>query len=238
MEKSFIPIMKLLIVLVALFIIPLLFSCEDSDEDIITYYDTYIDGYITDYHTGQPVAGVEFNADYFDESNGGLFGSSPYRETNIAVSNSEGYYRIKIPKHGELGSIRSSVDFIAIRIFPKATEDYNFEFGTFDYSKDSINIRSKRVDIRPITYGYLKVIMPNDYNENWTINPWEASTYEKPFYKGKFVEKQLLNTNYKLLLFEVPLGKTRFSYGINYIHDFDFTINNPKDTLTLNIENK
>ena len=76
-------------------VIPFINSCKDNDEDIITYYDTYVEGYITDYHTGEPVAGVIFDAEYFDESNGGLFGTSPYNATNIAVSNSQGYYKIK-----------------------------------------------------------------------------------------------------------------------------------------------
>ena len=211
-------------------------SCKDNDEDIITYYDTYVEGYITDYHTGQPIAGVVFDAKYFHESIGGLFGTDPYFVENIATSNSEGYYKIRVPKHGELGSSQRSVDFYSIRVSPRATSNYSFEFGTFNYKSDSVNIISKRVDIRPITYGYLKVIMPKDYSENWSINPWETSTYEKPFYKGKFVEKQLFNTDYKLLLFKVPLEKTRFSYVDNYIHDFDFKLNYPLDTATLNID--
>ena len=107
---------------------------------------------------------------------------------------------------------------------------------TFNIKNQKLDVENKRVDITPVTYGYLKVIMPKDYTEMWAINPWEASTYERPFYKGKFIEKQSFNTEYKLLLFKVPLEKTRFSYGNNYVNDYDFTIINPKDTITLNVE--
>ena len=224
----------LMLLLLAVFAASL-YSCKDDDEDIITYYDTYIEGYIKDFHTGEPVAGVVFDADYFDDSNGS-FGTDPLKVKNIAVSNSQGYYKIKVPKHGELGSRTMSVDFNGLRVFPRATEDYSFEFGTFVYKTDSVNIISKTVDISPITYGYLKVFMPIDYSESWAINSWEASSYEKPFYKGKLADRQVNNADYKLLLFKVPLEKTRFSYGENFIHDFEFTIDNPRDTVILNIE--
>lgn len=223
----------LMLLLLAVFSFSL-YSCKDSDEDIITYYDTYIEGYIKDFHTGEPVAGVVFDADYFDDANGS-FGTDPFKVKDIAVSNSQGYYKIKVPKHGELGSRTMSVDFNGLRVFPRATEDYSFEFGTFVYKTDSVNIISKRIDISSITYGYLKVVMPIDYNESWAINSWEASSYEKPFYKGKLVDRQVNNADYKLLLFKVPLEKTRFSYGENLIHDFEFTISHPKDTAIINI---
>jgi len=46
---------SLRIIFAVLFAFPLFFSCKSDDEDVITYYDTYIDGYITDYNTGAPV---------------------------------------------------------------------------------------------------------------------------------------------------------------------------------------
>ena len=233
MKKTFLKrrIINLLLLLVLL--TPFV-SCKDNDEDIITYYDTYVEGYITDFHTGQPIAGVVFDAKYFDESNGS-FGTDPYFVENIAVSNSEGYYKIKIPKHGELGSREMSVDFYSIRVFPRATSDYSFEFGTFNYKSDSVNIISKRVDIRPITYGYLKVILPKTSSDNWGIWGYFASTYENPFYQHRLISNGDYNDTFKYFLFKVAATNMIINCG-NTTQNFHFTINNPKDTVILNIE--
>ena len=87
------------IIFAILFDFPLFFSCENNDEEEFTFYDTYIEGYIKDYHTGEPVAGVVFDAHYFDEySGGGWFSPDPYFAKNVAVSNAQGYYKIRCPK--------------------------------------------------------------------------------------------------------------------------------------------
>lgn len=210
-------------------------SCKDNDEDIITYYDTYIEGYITDYHTGQPIAGVVFDANYFDESNGS-FGTDPLFVQNIATSNSEGYYKIKIPKHGELGSREMSVDFYSIRVFPRETSDYSFEFGTFNYKRDSVNIISKRVDIRPITYGYLKVILPKTSSDNWGIFGYSESSYEIPYYKHKLISNGEYNDTLKYFCFKVVAYEGYIRCGNSPGTPRDFKINNPRDTVTINVE--
>ncbi|MFA7131726.1 MAG: hypothetical protein WC108_00300 [Bacteroidales bacterium] len=234
MKKTFLKrrIINLLLLLVLL--TPFV-SCKDNDEDIITYYDTYVEGYITDFHTGQPIAGVVFDAKYFDESNGS-FGTDPYFVENIAVSNSEGYYKIKIPKHGELGSREMSVDFYSIRVFPRATSDYSFEFGTFNYKMDSVNIISKRVDIRPITYGYLKVILPKTSSDNWGFWDYPTSTYERPCFKEKLVSKGDYNDTLKYFFFKVVALNGSINCG-NYPTIYrNYNINNPRDTVTINVE--
>ena len=236
MKKKLINLKVLIIVLVTSLIIPLFFSCEDNDEDIIAYYDTYIDGYIKDYHTGEPVAGVVFDAKYFDESNGGLFGTSPYYATNIAVSNSQGYYKIKIPKHGDLGSIDASYDFIAIRIIPRATENYNFEFRSFDYKDDRVNVESKKIDIRPITYGYLKVILPKSSNQGWGFWNYPESCFETPYYKPKFIISESYNDSLNYFVFKVPVGTGTFRIGNDSWKPRDFTIDYPRDTTTLYVD--
>ena len=68
MKKKLINLKALIIVLVTSIVIPLLFSCEDKDEDEFTFYDTYIDGYIKDYHTGEPVVGLVFDAKYYTKT--------------------------------------------------------------------------------------------------------------------------------------------------------------------------
>lgn len=234
MKRTFLKrrIINLLLLLVLL--TPFV-SCKDNDEDIITYYDTYVEGYITDFHTGQPIAGVVFDAKYFDESNGS-FGTDPYFVENIAVSNSEGYYKIKIPKHGELGSREMSVDFYSIRVFPRATSDYSFEFGTFNYKSDSVNIISKRVDIRPITYGYLKVILPKTSSDNWGFWDYPTSTYERPCFKEKLVSKGDYNDTLKYFFFKVVALNGSINCG-NYPTIYrNYNINNPRDTITINVE--
>lgn len=234
MKRTFLKrrIINLLLLLVLL--TPFV-SCKDNDEDIITYYDTYVEGYITDFHTGQPVSGVVFDAKYFDESNGS-FGTDPYFVENIAVSNSEGYYKIKIPKHGELGSREMSVDFYSIRVFPRATSDYSFEFGTFNYKMDSVNIISKRVDIRPITYGYLKVILPKTSSDNWGFWDYPTSTYERPCFKEKLVSKGDYNDTLKYFFFKVVALNGSINCG-NYPTIYrNYNINNPRDTVTINVE--
>ena len=172
MEKSFIPMKKLLIVLVTLLFIPLLFSCEDKDEDEFTFYDTYIDGFIKDYHTGEPIEGVAFDAKYFDESAGDDWASTyPYFAENVAVSNSQGYYKIRVPKAWKVKGGTKFNDIVKIRVILRDGDNYKFnrEFYPLDkdysYVEEGLKTRSKReVDIRPITYGFLKVIHAFAYN--------------------------------------------------------------------------
>ncbi len=230
---------SLRIIFAMFFAIPLFFSCKSDDEDVITYYDTYIDGYITDYNTGAPVQGVIFDAYYFySDSHGTWFGPEPYKSQNVAVTDFNGYYRIKIPKHGEWGAspTRKAVDFNGIRLFPRSNDSYNYEDAQLMYAENSLSTTNKRINITPKSYGYLKVIMPIDYIERWAINSLEESTYEMPLFKGRFVFKEILNTDKKKLFFKVPIERTRFSYGEYLLHDFDFIINNPRDTVELIIE--
>ena len=225
------------IIFAVFFAIPLFFSCKGSDEDIITYYDTYIDGYITDYHTGEPVEGVIFDAKYFDDSNVGLLGTSPYYATKIAVSDANGYYKIKTPKTGEFWSQDRFVDFTGIRIIPRATENYSFEFGTFNYKSDSLKVKSKRIDIRPITYGYLKVTLPKTSVQNWSFLNYTNSDYEKPYYKPKLVISDSYNDSLNYFLFKVPVSEGTFRIGNNaWSNPIHFTIENPRDTVILNVE--
>jgi hypothetical protein len=210
-------------------------SCEDN-KDEITYYNTYIDGYIKDYHTGEPVAGVIFDAMYFDESNGGLFGTAPYYATKIAVSDANGYYKIKVPKNGDLRSRNLYFTFYGLRVTPRATENYNFEFKSFNYKNDRVNVENKRVDIRPITYGYLKVILPKSSSSNWGIQGYYQSTYEVPFYRHKLVSSGEYNETLKYFFFKVCALGGWINCGNHPTINRNFSMQNPKDTVILNVE--
>ena len=220
---------------VAVISVGLFVGCKEEDKDEFTFYNTYIECYITDYHTGEPVEGVVFDAYYlYSNSHGGWFDPEPYKAENVAISDTNGYYRIKIPKQGEWGnaSTRKTVSFNGIRLFPRNNNNYNFENLQLTFTENNLNTINKRIDITPKSYGYLKVIMPVDYIEKWAINSWETSTYEVPLFKGELILKKI-NINDKLLLFKVPIEKTRFSYGEYFLYHFDFVINNTKDTVEL-----
>ncbi|MPL70100.1 hypothetical protein SDC9_15851 [bioreactor metagenome] len=239
MKKSFIPIMKLLIVLVALFIIPLFFSCEDNDEDIITYYDTYIDGYIKDYHTGEPVAGVIFDVDYYTEhTTGGWFSPDPYFAKNVTTSNAQGYYKIRVPKEWNGNEI------VMIRVNRRDHTDYSFSdmqgplYKNYRYAEKGLKTRSKReVDIRPITYGYLKVTLPKTSSQNWGFGTYMDNSYEKPYYYPELVITESYNDSLNYFFFKVPASGGMLRIGNNaWSNPARFTIENPRDTVIINVE--
>lgn len=209
-------------------------GCREDEEEM-TYYDTYIDGYITDYNTGTPVQGVIFDAYYFTTEESGWFGPDPYKAQNIAVSDSRGYYRIKVPKYAEWndGTVRKSADFVGIRLFPRDLDDYTFEDGQFMYAEYSLRTKNKRINITPISYGYLKVTLPKNDTLDWGFSGYNQSVFELPFYKPKLVSKGDYSDSLKYLFFRVVVGPSAFRLGFNH---FDFTINSPRDTVYLNVE--
>jgi hypothetical protein len=137
-------------------------SCEDKLD--IVYYDTYIHGYITDYHTGELITDVSFDitcADYNEVGGMGYSGGGSshgfYEIPDVAHTNSQGYYRIQLPKtiNGDVMKITN--------IFPKNNNpNYCFEGKRIDYDWYDVKHQSYRIDVRAITWGYLKVIVPNE----------------------------------------------------------------------------
>lgn len=228
MEKSFIPIMKLLIVLVTSIVIPLLFSCEDKDEDEFTFYDTYIDGYIKDYHTGEPVVGLVFDAKYYTKNTtGGWFSPDPYYALKVAVSNAQGYYKIRVPKAW------NNEEVLQISAILRDVENYRFNRYSYPLEKDysyveeGLKTRSKReVDIRPITYGFLKVILPKSSNQGWHIGLYPY-IYETPYYIPEFINSDTYNDSLNYLFIKVPVATGIIN---NAGTETQFTVNNPRDT--------
>ena len=237
MKKKLINLKKLIIVLVTSLIIPLFFSCEDNDEDEFTFYDTYIDGYIKDYHTGEPVVGVIFDVEYFTEhTTGGWFSPDPYFAKNVATSNAQGYYRIRLPKE------RNGNEIIMIRVNRRDHPDYSFSdsqgpiYKDYRYAEEGLKTRSKReVDIRPITYGYLKVILPKTSNQGWGFWNYPA-IYETPYYLPQLAINDSYNDSLNYFLFKVPVSEGTIGIGNNAWTPRRFTIDYPRDTTTLYVD--
>ena len=237
MKKKLINLKALIIVLVTSLVIPLFFSCEDNDEDEFTFYDTYIDGYIKDYHTGEPIAGIVFDAKYFDESAGDDWASTyPYFAENVAVSNSQGYYKIRVPKAWKVKGGTKFNDIVKIRLILRDVENYKFnrEFYPLDkdysYVEEGLKTKNKReVDIRPITYGYLKVILPKSSNQGWHIGLYPY-IYETPYYLPELIISETYNDSLNSLFFKVPVATGKIN---NAGTESQFTIDSPRDTTIL-----
>ncbi len=235
---------RLSIIFAVLFAFPLFFSCENNDEDEFTFYDTYIEGYIKDYHTGEPVSGVVFDAHYFDEYSGeGWFSPDPYFAKNVAVSNAQGYYKIRCPKAWKPKGGKKYNDIVMIRTYPRDVEGYSFSdpqylppyafpFKDYYYSEYSLKTKSVRTDIRPITYGFLKVILPKTSNQNWGFG-FYPEIYETPYYRPRLVIYDSYNDSNNYFLFKVPVATGKINNGgiLNR-----FTIDYPRDTVIINVE--
>ncbi|MFA5540116.1 MAG: hypothetical protein WC984_00390 [Bacteroidales bacterium] len=233
------------IIFAILFAIPLFFSCENNDEDEFTFYDTYIEGYIKDYHTGEPVSGVVFDAQYYNEYSGrGWFSPDPYFAKNVAVSNAQGYYKIRCPKAWKPKGGKQFDDIVMIRTYARDVEDYSFSGSTgtpnykrYDYDKEGLKTKSVRTDMRPVTYGYLKVILPKTSNQNWGIwGNYEEETYETSYFKHQFVYNGECNDTMNYLFFKVCVLGGEIGCG-NYpgVRRY-FSMENPRDTVIMNIE--
>ena len=229
---------SLRIIFAMFFAIPLFFSCENNDEDEFTFYDTYIEGYIKDYHTGEPVAGVVFDAQYYDEySGGGWFSPDPYFAKNVAVSNAQGYYKIRCPKAWKPKGGKQFNDIVMIRTYARDVEDYSFSGSTgtpnykrYDYNKEGLKTKSVRTDIRPITYGYLKVILPKMSNQGWGFWDYSDSNYEVPYYNPELVITESFTDSLNYYLFKVPVAMGYFRIGNDAWTPRCFTIDYARDT--------
>ncbi len=238
----------LIIVLVTLLFIPFINSCEDNDEDEITFYDTYIEGNIKDYHTGEPVAGVVFDAHYFvDYTGGGWLGTDPFFAKNVAVSDTNGYYRIRVPKAWKPKGETKFNDIIMIRIYPRDVEGYSFSdpeyippylfpYKDYSYAEYEFKTKSVRTDISPITYGYLKVILPKTSSQGWWSFGNYPEIYETPYYRPQLAIYDNYNDSLNYYLFKVPVAIGSIKIGNDMWTQRGFTIEYPRDTATLNVD--
>jgi hypothetical protein len=236
---------SLRIIFAVLFAFPLFFSCENNDEEEFTFYDTYIDGYIKDYHTGEPVVGVIFDVDYYTKNTtGGWFSPDPCFAKNVAVSNSQGYYKIRVPKAWKREGSTKFNEIVMIRVNRRDHTDYSFSdmqgplYKNYRYAEEGLKTRSKReVDIRPITYGYLKVTLPKTSSQNWGFGTYMDNSYEKPYYYPELVITESYNDSLNYFFFKVPASGGMLRIGNNaWSNPARFTIENPRDTVIINVE--
>ncbi|MDD3285967.1 MAG: hypothetical protein PHI14_00545 [Bacteroidales bacterium] len=224
MKKIFIPMKKLIIVLVTLFVIPLFLSCKE-DEDEITYYNTYIDGYITDYNTGEPVKDIIFDIHYGYTNAWG--GGSEYLP-NAYRTDKNGYYKIPIAK--TIGGDNTT----SIQITPRETEDYGFQPTSFSIKGENLGEKSKRINITPISYGYLKVTLPI---QDGVFLFGAPTSFEAPSKEQRLIKIDTIE-NGKIFLYTVAAVEGKIRHLINngtQGPEYTFIVNMPKDTVTINL---
>jgi hypothetical protein len=215
-------------------IIAFLFAgCKDDEMEVV-YYDTYIDGYITDYHTGEPISGITFDVGCSASTNVGGMGiagyGSYYEINSIATTNSQGYYKIHFPK-----TIDGDVMKV-ITLLPHCNNpNYSFDVDKrIEYEYHHISTQSKKIDVRAISFGFLKVIAPLNYT--YSIKQY-FNSYEMPLMQNKIIIDTIIL--YKETLYKVPATIGTLYNGV-YREEKD-TLNfniEPKDTLIIDLTSK
>ena len=225
--------LKKIVLLLTVLVIPLFFSCEqEEDYEELEFYPYALYGYVTDYHTGKPLANVTFDLACIKWVYG--MGGSNEGETyyGVAKTDSRGYYRIRIPIRNK------DVKFDHVYSIPNNIAGYQFAKGLFCVGNgwvgkpfDSVGVRA---DIRAISYGYLKVIMPKE--AIWGLGGI-TSTYEFPRHEDKFLYSKDINDSMRYELFRVAAndGWGQCYYN-NHHENYNFKVENPRDTVILYIE--
>lgn len=212
------------IIALILLLIPFV-GCK-NEKDEITYYDTYIEGYLKDNYTKEPIAGIVFDANYYDNNSGGkLF------VENLVKTDINGYYKVKIPKHGDVnkGDDRLSFDFTSIELIPHNNENYTFREGEFSYSAYNLTSQSVQINISPITFGYLKVSFDKALYPRFESYLYKSS-FEVPLYKPCLVDSSISNDK-KTYYYKSYVGVNDFTfYDLGKLH---FIISNPRDTVVI-----
>ncbi len=221
------------IILAILFAISLFFSCNREEEyEDLEFYPYALEGYVTDYHTGKPLANVTFDLACIKWVYG--MGTSNEGETHygVAKTDSRGFYKIRIPIR------RKDVKFDHIYSIPNNIAGYQFAKGLFCVGDswvgkpfDSVGVRA---DIKAISYGYLKVIMPK--GAIWNLGGI-TSVYEQPRYEDKLLYTKEINDSMRYEFFRVAAN---VGWGDCYYNNqfkvYDFKVEHPRDTVIINIE--
>ena len=237
MKKNLLECTKIKILVLFFVMIPFIGCKEEEEGDVITYYSTYIEGFIKDNNTGAPVQGVVIDASYIPKGDGGWSYSYAYKAYNVAVSDQNGYYKVKIPRHGVWkNTTKFDLDFDAIELYLRDVEHYNFTNGQFVYNTYNLKTQNKRIDIKPITHGYLKVTLPKTSNSNSWFWEENQTTFEYPRFQARFVSQGNYNDTLKYLFYKVIVGTSSFGIGNFQNISRQITINNALDTAYINVE--
>ena len=227
MKKIFIPMKKLLIVLVTSLIIPLFFSCNgEEDYEDLEFYPYALHGYVKDYHTGKPLANVTFDLSCGQYFVGMQAQTKRYYYEGVAKTDSRGYYKIRIPKGNK------DMDFSVVFPHPQNISGYNFEGGEFDCKQFAST--SVRADITAISYGYLKVIMLKDCSANLSQ---AVGDYYTPIFINQKLGCYNIDTSKVECWYKVPVAREGIHYILNgNANVIMFNIEQPRDTVAINVE--
>lgn len=213
--------------IIPLILLLILFVGCENEKDEITYYDTYIEGYLKDNYTKEPIAGIVFDANYYDSNNSG----EKISVENIVKTDVNGYYKVKIPKHGNIskGDYRLSFDFTSIELIPHNTENYTFREGKFSYTAYNLTSQSAQINISPITFGYLQISFDKNLYPRFESYLYKSS-FEAPLYKPCLIDSSISNDK-KTYYYKSYVGVNDFTfYDLGKLH---FIISTPRDTVVI-----
>lgn len=218
---------KTSIIFAVLFAIPLFFSCNrEEDYEDLEFYPYALHGYVTDYHTGKPLANVTFDLSCGQRIIGMGYPSKRYYYNAVAKTDSRGYYKIKIPKGNK------NIDFNVVFPHPQDISGYNFEGGDFDC--DAFDTIAVRADISAISYGYLKVVMPKDCSAELSQ---AGGNYYTPVYINQKLGCSNINASKIECWYKVPVAREGVHYILNgNANVIMFNVEQPRDTVIINIE--
>ncbi|MFV0500187.1 MAG: hypothetical protein ACK5MH_01170 [Bacteroidales bacterium] len=211
------------IIFAVFFAISLFFSCNrEEDYEDLEFYPYALHGYVTDYHTGKPLANVTFDIVCGQRNIGMQLPSRRFEYKSVAKSDSKGYYKIRIPKGNR------NMEFNVIFPYPQDISGYNFDGG--DFNSNVFDTTAIMANISAISYGYLKVISSND--AIYWLRDF-SDNYSNPRYKNKLISSGEYNDSLKFELYTVAAHEGIIDY---FKHDLIyFTIDYPRDTILINL---
>ena len=204
------------------------YSCENEDESYedLEFYPYALHGYVTDYHTGKPLANVTFDLSCGQYFVGMQAQTKRYYYKGVAKTDSKGYYKIRIPKGNKY------MDFSVVFPHPQDISGYNFEGGEYDYKV--FNTTAVRADIKAISYGYLKVIMPKDCSASLSQ---AGGDYNTPIFINQKLGCYNIDTSIIECWYKVPVAREGIHYILNgNANVIMFNVEQPRDTVVINIE--
>lgn len=150
---------------------------------------------------------------------------------NACVTDSKGYYRVRVPK------TINGKEAIGLTFQPHNTNEYGFQFKELYHKSDNLSTKNTRINITPVANGYLKVIVPI---RDGVFLSGVSSSYEKPIKEQYLISLDTIGVT-KEYFFSVAAMEGQFKHLINNSSngpEYTFTVEMPKDTVVVNLTNK